>query len=167
MTNPLRLALLAAAIALAGCAAPTPVPLYTLPADHPNSAEVEFLLSQAGRERNYGEGLALRGAAKCNPSTLFSFGIKVVEEPARPIARTRVWYERHASHLPAGEPLALQFWQNWSNGTSYWNTVVLLAPGARYRAFINDRTPSIVDKDTGLEALRLPHDYFQRQLNCP
>lgn len=165
MTNPLHIALLAAAIALAGCAAPTRVPLYTLPADHPNSAEVEFLLSQSGR--NYGEGLALRGAAKCNPSTLFSFGIKVVEEPARPIARIVGAYERHTSHLPAGEPLALQFWQNWSNGTSYWNAVVVLAPGARYRAFINDRTPSIVDKETGLEALRLPHDYFQRQLHCP
>ena len=165
MTNPLRISLLAAAIALAGCAAPTPVPLYTLQADHPNSAEVEVWLPYSGR--NYSEGLVLRGAAKCNPSTLFSFGIKVIEEPGRPIAYSRHEAYVHTSRLPAGEPLALQFWKTRVTETFRWNMVVVLAPGARYRAFINDLTPSIVDKDTGLEALRLPHDYLQRQLHCP
>lgn len=37
----------------------------------------------------------------------------------------------------------------------------------RPRADLTCEATPIVGKHTGLEALRLPHDYFQRQLHCP
>lgn len=150
----------------AACAAP---PIYQLPADTADSAEVEVFLPPW--QRNFNEGLVMRGEFRCNEKPGLNRSAlvpKVVEGPQQTIARSMPGTIQHPTRLPAGQPLALRFWKTRVTEVRSWNFVVLLKPGGRYKASLDETTgPSIVDAETGAEALRLPPDFHQLLLQCP
>ncbi len=156
----------AAALALAGCAAP-PLERYTAPAADLPSAELKLNLMPPSRNR--GASLAVRGAAKCAPPGVASLLNRTVEEPPRLLGASRDNRMGEVVRVPAGVPLPLQF-RYFGPGEDYIaDFVVQLVPGGRY--VFDHEIPgtrfSLIDSTTTRPATVLPPKLLHEGLKCP
>lgn len=154
--------LFAAAAALTACAS---YPVYTPPGAGEPAADVKVNVYYSSK--NYYTGLVLRGAVKCNEVPLSKLLHPTVEGPGVTLAMATSSSQVANIRLPAGKPVALRYTYQQVTTTRVWDFVVMLEPGRSYEANLDmDTGPSVVDTATQTQALRLPHDWFKRNLQC-
>ena len=159
-----RLLIALASFILSACAVPVTT-IYQIP-DGIETADVEVLLFPG--IRNYSDGFQLRGAPICNPARLGFLGAKIVEGKAQAVVLSRTDTLWIPAKLPAGVPIGLRFWKASPDTTRIWDVVVVLETQKKYSiALVDEKRVDIIDKATGENAARLPHDYFFRSLSCP
>jgi hypothetical protein len=155
--------LLPCAALLAACAGP---PLYQPPIDGQAMADVKVHLSF--RSAGHHEALLMRGESACLNVPLLRVVQPKIERPGQLIARGMPNATSFDTRLPAGKPVALQFWRQRGPDADVWSFVVLLEAGRSYEAHVDHKSgPSMVDTTTKEEALRLPPNLLKDQLECP